>query len=146
MVNTLRGLFLMVILLALSACGSSGSSTPTPPPPPPPPAAPKIDIFAKAVSNCGANLDDGLQFFVQTNENLQLISVDISHQFAGSIGRFNLNNQLAITGQQFAIQDANVCFLKVTGEYRFVFTVTRPNDPTVYTVNTVYTQASALRK
>jgi hypothetical protein len=144
MFNKLKGLGLVVVLLALSACGSSGGTTPTPPPPPP--AAPTISLFALAApSTAGV---DCLLFYAAPSENLQLLSASVSHQIGTSFGTSteNLGGQLTLPTERLALQSGNKCYPKITGEYRFVFTATRPNDPTQFTINSTYTQQNAVRR
>lgn len=127
----------MFLLLLLSACSTGGSTTP----PPPPQAAPSIRIFAS-----GANNDSGgrcLLFVAAPSENLQMLSVNISHEIGINIGTVNLGGSLVIPTERIALQPTGICYNIVSGEYRFSFTVTRPNSPTQVTVNAVYTQANA---
>ncbi|MGL4612176.1 MAG: hypothetical protein ACRCYY_21270 [Trueperaceae bacterium] len=139
-----NGIFLIVGMLILGACGGSSdsedNSTPTPTPTP----APEIKIFAQSVLDT-AGLDC-LIFAAAPSENLQLLSVNISHEFGTSLGTINLGGGLTIPTERLALQDDVSCYEKITGEYRFVFTATRPNDTTQFTINSIYTQANAIRK
>lgn len=150
MLNQLRSLCLVAVLLVLSACGGSGT-TPTPPAPPTTPSAPAtpaptMKIFATGVPDCGAIGEQGLQFAVAPSENLQLLSVTISHEIGSSLGTFNLGGALTLPTERLALQGLDECYAKITGEYRFTFTVTRPNDTKQFTVNAVYNQLNAIRQ
>lgn len=133
-----RTIGLVLSLATLSACG--GSSTP---PPPPPPANPTITIFAlETTGNFGGQIRPCLQFLAAPSENLQLLSVNITHAIGSSFGNFdvNLGGTLTIPSERLALQPPNTCYLKISGQYRFTFTVTRPNSPTQFTVPATYNQ------
>lgn len=133
---SIRVVFLSFVLL-LAACGSSGSTTPTPTPIP----APTIKVFATAVNN-----DSGgrcLLFVAAPSENLQMLSVSITHEVGINVGSANLGGQLVIPTDRVNLQPSGLCYQIITGEYRFSFVVTRPNSTTQITVNSVYNQINA---
>ncbi len=143
MFNKLQGFGFILVVLFLSACGSSSGTTPPPAPPPPPPAA-TMKIFAT-----GAFFEDGrdcLLFVAAPSENLQLLSVNISHEVGTSLGTFNLGGGLTIPSDRINLQPEGFCYTKISGEYRFVFSATRPNDPTQLTINATYNQANAIKQ
>jgi hypothetical protein len=129
---------LWLVLGVLSACGSNNTA-----PPPPPPATPTISIFALETNgNFGGQIRPCLQFLAAPSENMQLLSVNITHAIGNSFGNFdvNLGGALVIPSERLALQPPNTCYLKISGQYRFTFTVTRPNSPTQFTVPSTYNQ------
>ena len=94
----------------------------------------------------GANNDTGgrcLLFFAAPSENMQMLSVSITHEIGVNVGTVNLGGALVIPTERIALQPNGLCYAIVTGEYRFSFSVTRPNSPTQFTVNAIYNQANA---
>lgn len=134
----IRTIGLVLVLAALSACGGSSA-----PPPPPPPANPTITIFAlETTGNFGGQVRPCLQFLAAPSENLQLLSVNITHAIGPSFGNFdvNLGGALTIPSERLALQPPGTCYLKISGQYRFTFSVTRPNSPTQFTIPATYNQ------
>lgn len=65
-----------------------------------------------------ANGLDGIQFFLQPSENVTITEVRVTNP-VGQTERFNGNNNVALSGQAFALQDAGQAYTRVSGSWSF---------------------------
>lgn len=135
-----KGIQLTIAALGIAALSACGSSAPAPTPQP---VAPTISIFAlETTGNFGGQIRPCLQFLAAPSENMQLLSVNITHAIGNSFGNFdvNLGGGLTIPSERLALQPVGTCYIKISGSYRFTFNVTRPNSATQFTVLSTYNQ------
>ena len=65
-----------------------------------------------------ANGLDGIQFFLQPSENVTITEVRVTNPVGGT-ERFNGNNNVALSGQPFALQNNDQAYTRVSGNWSF---------------------------
>jgi hypothetical protein len=156
---SMRVIGLLCVALLFTACPSnttpaptptpqgngngSGTGGTTPTPTPVPSVEPKMSLFAQGVTNTEGG--QCLIFASKVSEELQLLSVTITHEIGNDFGTYNLQGRLYIPGERILLQGDGLCYAKITGEYRFSFLATRPNSTTKLRINAIYNQGNAVK-
>lgn len=142
----LRRAALVVLALSLgfglAACDSGGEEVVVPPvvpppvqpppvQPPPGPTAASFPIASQVVAFGDGS--QGLVFAVTPVENVRLVRVDIRNPL-GTTATFNANNNVALGGMSFALQDPGFAYFRVSGAWSFTFIGATEPAGTAFTV------------
>lgn len=108
-----------VVFSFFVAVGCSSDSNPTAPMAPtqdPPPTFSMASI--KVQCNDGS---DCIQFFARPNKDVIVVKVVITPP-AGNQITFNAGSSTVVANENVGLQDANVAYFRISGEWKFVFT------------------------
>jgi hypothetical protein len=107
----IKMLFSAVLIAYFVALGCSNPAGPNEEPP--------TFSMASIKVQCGA--DDCIQFFARPDKDVTLVKVVITPP-AGDKITYNLGNATVVAGEEIGLQDPNIAYTRISGEWKFVFT------------------------
>ncbi len=114
----IRKLFSTVLIVCFVAVGCSGDSNPTAPTGPaqdPPPSFSMASV--KVQCNDGS---DCIQFFSRPDKDVLVVRVEILPPVGNKI-IFNAGSVTVVRGENVGLQDQNLAYFRVSGEWKFTF-------------------------
>lgn len=108
--------FFIASLAVVGCGGNGGNNNPVAPAKDPPPAFNMASI--KVQCNDGS---DCIQFFARPDKDVLLVKVVITPP-AGDKITFNFGSATVVANESIGLQNANQAYLRISGEWKFVFT------------------------
>lgn len=112
-------ILLLALPLALAACDSSDpDDSGDPDPDPPIVTAPEFSVASQTVQLQDGS--DGIVFFVIPDEDVVLVRVEITNP-RNQMQTFNAQSTTVVEGEEFALQEAGIAYIRVSGTWEFTF-------------------------
>lgn len=119
------GILLMSIVIVFSGCKKKADTV----------TYPSVTFLVSSTPVTFNTGEAGLTFFANCNStDVKMTKVEILDPLHSGTVTYNLNGLGYVTGQIFALQDANTGYLKSTGTWQFTFTGLRTVDNAPFTV------------